>query len=178
MNVSSREEQYEHHRSHFVQRLLERYNISITDQEYDELVKKKPGFKYLYKLNTVTSLCVLEIKGTKVWCLTSRKNLFSNAALKTVLNPECRFPVPKKLSLMGVTSEEFTKHVDDFIKRVDALSETYRNLGQEQFYKTIQEDSKLKKAAKDYVRLGAFEINIAVRYVTEQIFKTCQNTQN
>ncbi|MEO7048255.1 MAG: hypothetical protein ABI091_23350 [Ferruginibacter sp.] len=64
---------YEDHRTHFIYRIKERYGITLTSEEYDELsLSFKPGsrwFKGLLKKDNQSVIGTLYIKGKKVWAL-------------------------------------------------------------------------------------------------------------
>lgn len=69
--VKSREECYKH----FTDRLIERYNIEITRQEYDDLPNKK--VKVLFTKKVQKTIRMIEIKDTEVCALfDSERELF------------------------------------------------------------------------------------------------------
>lgn len=71
---------YEDVRSHFIDRLKERYGISMTESEYDSLTPD--DYNYVFKRKSST-LCYFYFKGHKVWVLYNR----SRNRLTTVYFP-------------------------------------------------------------------------------------------
>ena len=163
-------ENYNHCRSHFIERLHERYSITIDESEYDELVIKKPKYKSLYKLGAHNSLCTIEIKGKQVYLIYGSESLYTHKRFMTALTPTSNFPSPNKLARKGIGHDIFRKLIDDFIENVIIETQNLREFGQKQFFTGRPDlDKRVKKATVDYQKKGYFDINIAVTYIKNQI---------
>lgn len=111
------------HIEHFKQRLLERFNITFSTDDYYNLLNRISKGKPLYKINGGNTLIQVEIEGKIVWVLYGPKNDLQPSRLKTVLIPWVAFLTPDNLSHI-YSHKTFTVVVNEIIEEFIKLSHT------------------------------------------------------
>jgi hypothetical protein len=111
----------EEHIVHVKDRILERFDLNISTEEYYELLNLvKSNAKQLYRLNTHNSVKSIEFKGKKMLvvygCGSENRELPSR--IKTVLYPDAEYPVPGELLRQGVARKDFTQQIKDTVNEM------------------------------------------------------------
>lgn len=108
---------------HFSERLKERYNISISETEYNDLNSKfttKNYFKYYYRLSGNRKFGSIIIKEKEVFVIYDKelKRFVTCYFFKT-------FPLPKELKNL-LTIDEFNEYIENKLLLVDIIFEWYK----------------------------------------------------
>lgn len=162
---------YEEIRSHFIERLDERYSIKINNEEYDDIVDKKPGLIHFYPLNFNNRFISLSIKGQNVLCVYGRRSdwkkhdVYTPQRLFTCLKVDGYIPIPKKLRLAGFTHETFEKELNSVIEKVIVAADKYKEMGDKNFFKDYPIEKTLKQMARDWNSRGYMEPQFLIRYM-------------
>ena len=170
---------YEHCRSHFITRLKERYDIDLTESEYDEL---KGNSENLYKLSALKNFVLIKIKDKHVFCIRksaeNRDKLGGKWAgvrvptrLVTCLSPGSRMPVPLSLKRKGYDSEKFEQEINDAIKKVIELEYELQRVGYKDFFMKNNANRDLKRAAHSWHRDGHIHIDTLIRHLHYKIIE-------
>lgn len=165
---------YEEIRSHFIKRLNERYSIVINDDEYDEIVDKKPGLIHFYSLSNKNRFISLNIKGKNVLCVYAKRSdwekndVYICARLFTCLSFGGYIPIPKKLKEAGLDRNTFESKLNDVIKKVIIAADKYKEMGDKSFFKDYPLEMTLKQMARDWNSRGYMEPYFLVRYIKDK----------
>jgi hypothetical protein len=165
-------------RAHFIQRLKERYNIDITEHEYDRLLKTSK-LHFLYRIRKTMSVVFIRIKGTPVLCLYQRKQkthtitgVQVQARLVTCFTMEQRIPCPGILIKKGYNRENFEKDMNDIIKQVHELSYEFNKVGAKDFFLYNKSNRFLKAAAALWARKFEVKFDLLINYLEYKMFET------
>jgi hypothetical protein len=112
-------ERYYENQEHFSQRLLERYNISITPDEYKELTDKDLKTVF-YKVSGNMTFGELQIQGQNVWVIRNKRVKSLVTALH--VNDDIR-PVPQTLRYKNVSISEFNKKLKEAEEQVEQVAD-------------------------------------------------------
>lgn len=163
---------YEETRVHFIQRIKERYNIILLEDEYDALLKQARDFDSIYKINSNTKLVLATIKGEKVFSIYKKglKEKGGWGATKTRLLTCLKlngnnFPCPHSLLRKGIKKEDFEIEMNLTISKVMELSKEIEKVGRKEFFLNNTSNQKLKKCAVLWYAKGVFDFHSAVKYI-------------
>ena len=166
---------YDQLRSHFLYRLLERYHISLSEEEYDKISKDK-NFIFLWKLGQNTSLVWVKMKGQYVLCIVSNKvdsiRARRDACLSTVLHLHGRIPVPAPLQKVGFDPNRFEKEVNKIISESIKLSENYRSDNEKDFFLNQDHPLFIKCVAKAWAVDGDISVSKIVTHLIKHYGET------
>ncbi len=168
---------YSEIRAHFIQRLKERYDVSITEDEYDDIIKKKPGWLMAYSLGS-HKLVWLRIKDKMVLCVYAKKsdykplNIHTPAKLVTCLELSKRLPVPAYLIASGFDKYGgFDNEMDKLVGQVISLAEEHRRVGDREFFINNPAHQMLKGLAKHWNLKGYMKTETLVEYFADKYMK-------
>lgn len=106
-----------------MQRMLERYGIELTLDQYYQLVKlAQKESCTLYSLNSANSVKVVEFSGKRIWliygCSSQYKNTYIPGRIKTILVCDwSKFPVPDKFARLNVDGTTLANDVREILGR-------------------------------------------------------------
>jgi hypothetical protein len=120
---------FEYYSEHFRMRLLQRYNISITAEEYIILCKQK--IRVLYPLTVEKRFGILNIKGIDVYII---KNKFVDILNTAILLENNFYPVPLRLIRQGVSAEDFTNTLNDALNLIKSMSKVLATMTKRDFF--------------------------------------------
>lgn len=107
---------------HFIERLKERYDITISENKYWELVDAP--FEYVYEINSNKYVAKLIIEGQEVFVIKGRET----KTLNTVIDMTKSLPIPTKLKLIeGYNSTSFDKDYDEIQNQMNEIVEWLKN---------------------------------------------------
>lgn len=122
-NPNSEVKSMDEHIAHFKQRLLERFNIELTTEEYYKLVNTIATARHIYQLTASNGVHSMQIKGVEVWVIYGKALDRIPARLKTALIPYKGLVVPNRLA-HKYDNVTFTKRVGDLIQHIFEISKT------------------------------------------------------
>jgi hypothetical protein len=102
--------------NHFNLRLKERYNLSLTLEEYLEYCNKEIDF--IYDISCNKRFGSLKIKGVDTWVIRDNGARLLNTV---ILIDEQRLPLPIDLRLKGLDGIEFNSLIQNKLKIIDEL---------------------------------------------------------
>jgi hypothetical protein len=118
----------EYYFPHFSGRLLERYGIDITIDEYKRLCEEP--IELLYVLTPNKRFGRLKIKGVDV--LVVRCN--ASKLLNTALTINGTLPVPRRYRKSGISPEQFSDDLRDALSKIDHLRQCFNEMDKRDFF--------------------------------------------
>jgi hypothetical protein len=168
---------YDEVREHFIFRLNQRYDIDITNDEYDSITKDREKFIELYKINNYVELVYVPIKEKFVLCVYVRKKKRRKMVydeqppkLKTCLVLDEYLPCPnilRKINRFRFDREVFVKEIDNLIRQVMELSYEYYSVGKKNFFTNNKSDMQLKTATHRWCEYGIVDFNKLIQYLVK-----------
>jgi hypothetical protein len=162
----------EEHIELFKKRLIEKFNIEITTDEYFELVANIGQAKHIYHLNTQTGIYSMFIKGVEVWVVYGIATDRIEARLKTALTPYKRYLVPDEFD-DEYTSDEFTLKVNETVEYFKEVSKQLDLNNKKDFFMRTDIPQFVKAAAckfKEHPETTKLTlISIAIKYLTSEV---------
>ena len=133
-------------RAHFIIRLKERYDIQLSEQEYDDIIERQfklncPGKINLYALTGSTNLYYIKIKNRWVLCVYVGGRA---KRLKTALDVNGYAPVPITLRRIGLTSGVFELEVNKIIEMAYSLIPVINSMSRKEFFVNHPENRHIK----------------------------------
>lgn len=116
-NSEKNDNLFEYFFNHFKMRLIERYDIDITKEEYIELCKK--DIDILYRLSSNKRIGFLKIKEKKVMVIRCNKE----KVLNTALLEGGELPIPAAYKREGITREKFNSDLKKALEKIETLKE-------------------------------------------------------
>lgn len=167
---------YEDIREHYIQRLKERYNIVISDEEYDAILDdvKKNNFIKIYSLSFNRKIIWVKIRDKYVLSIYNKKvkNLRVGALLTCLeLNESLRIPVPKMFGINGFKPIDFENSVNNIIKGAFDLLDDYNRMGTRDFFINYPADKHLKSLIYFWAKTGEIELD----KVIDHLYHKCMN---
>ena len=173
---------YEETREHFVQRLKERYDMDLTNDEYNKLVSRDFLYQNIYKVNGLTLVIWAKIKNKHVLCIYKKKEnrdflggeykgVKMPSRLVTCLKINDKMPVPFSLIREGFDKEKFEKEVNNVITQVVELSKEIGEVGKAEFFKNNKSHFLLKGMAVSWYLRGEISISAAINYIKYKIYE-------
>lgn len=171
---------YKDTREHFIQRLKERYNIDLTEDEYDNLKSNKFIYQKLYNINSSTFLIWAKIKEQLVLCVYKKKENRSYlggkysgvkmpSRLATCLMFEQKLPCPVSLRKYGHTKETFEKAVNDAIADIMSAEFELQRVGSREFFMNKKINRHIKHMAYCWHIVARIDLNQVVKYIKYKI---------
>lgn len=157
-------------REHFIMRLKERYNIIITNDEYDEIVKNNDYIR-IYNLSFRRKLVWAKIKNENVLCIHNKKiKDIRESSLLTCLpfSQENRLPVPKIFGINDFDSINFEESVNIILKEVFTLLNDYYSMGTKNFFINHPTNINYKAIIHFWNKNGEIDLDRVIDYVVKK----------
>lgn len=163
-------------KQHFIERLFERYGISITSDEYEDLCTwvrpdspNRNKCKYLLKISANLRAYFVEIQGQNVLCIYSKNvklKIFTSAIPAENYYEPARM-VPKIFRKKGLVKEA----VEEYQKVLDICCRDYQDFGDDrknyEYYSTNCE--------YPFLMIAEHKDGMTVRQVYRQVLKNMKN---
>ncbi len=163
---------YEEIREHFILRLKERYDIVISEAEYDDILDefKRNKFIKIYSLSYSRKVVWVEIKGKYVLCIYNKKVEFRQYVLLTclLLDKDLRIPMPKIFGINGFTSADFESVINNTISEALAAHNDMCEMGLKDFFTNHKVDKNCKSIVHFWAKNGVIEIDKIIGYVVDK----------
>lgn len=164
------------HINHFKARMLERFGLEVSTEEYYELVKRAAVSRKVYSLASSNIIKEIEFKGKLMWVIYAPKIDWQDqivpARLKTVFPRFEKYSVPNNLADKFDT-DTFTAAVKHIQYKVVVLAKELDLENRKEFFMREDIPMSLKHAALVFKRDANYErdnthiIGLIVRYLTE-----------
>jgi len=143
------------HIEHFMQRMLERFNIIISIGEYYAIINDIQNNKarHIYSTNSSNGIFSINLHGQEVWVMYGGVSDDIPARLKTAIRPHDQFILPDALSHV-YNQTSFSKAVYEVIEQFKQLSEQIDLNDKKIFFMTSKAHPVLKKGALMYKQYG------------------------
>jgi hypothetical protein len=166
---------YEDIREHYIIRLKERYGITITEAEYDDILDrfKRNDFIKMYSLSYNRKVVWVKVKGRYIFSIYNKKisNLREGALLTCLeFNSTLRMPVPKIFGINGFRPADFEKSVNETIEEAFTLLNDYYEMGTKDFFMKHPANKNHKSIIHFWAKSGEIELDRVIDYM-ENKFK-------
>jgi len=146
----------EHHMLHFMQRLHERFDIIMTQEQYLHLLKNvNSECVFIYPINGHNNVINTTIDGKEVWIIYGKsRGAYLRARFKTALVPfpNSFMPVPYHLARKNINKETFTEEaVKQYNDVMKFKTEEFPNIDIKQLF-TLPKYSHLSTRFKSAVK--------------------------
>jgi thiaminase len=162
----------EEHIEHFKKRLLQRFNIKITIDEYHTLLANIRHAKHIYHLNSQTGVYSIMINGVEVWVLYGSASDRIEARLKTAILPYEGLLVPDEFA-DDYTHEEFTAKVNEVVEYFKEVSKELDLNNKKEFFMRTDIPQFVKSAAckfKEHPETTKLTmVSMAIKYLTSEV---------
>jgi hypothetical protein len=177
-NLIPKTKTYEESRDHFIIRLKERYDIELSNNEYDELINNfikiySKNVHHMYKITYSRSLCCIKIKDAWVYCIWQKSHREScgfnvtKSCFKTALKitDDVTLPVPRPLKRKGYTPKKFEADINDLIKDAYNARKILEEIGEKKFFTETNYNNATKGLAKNLNRWDKIKICYIVNHL-------------
>jgi hypothetical protein len=113
---------------HFRDRLMERYGLEISLDEYLEL--NNQPVELLYVLTPNKRLGKVNFNGNDIVVIKCN----AGKVLNTCLEAEGQMPVPRRYKKRGITPQQFQKDLEIAFEKIDMLTDIYKQTQKRDFF--------------------------------------------